>query len=378
MTARVYRSTDRGAPRIAGTTGDLTSWLDAILLNGYGSQTVTLTRSGSTVTVTDTGHGLGKCARRLISGADQAEYNGEFEVTVTGANTYTYQITGTPATPATGTITAITPASGWTIPYTATNVRVCRPPAGNRFYVRVADTGTGSAAYARVRGFVNMVDAVEANGTEPFPTDVQFSGGLYIHKSNAVSTTARAWMAVVTDKTITLHVAHSGTAQYATYFFGDITTYHAGYSYNTLLIATPSSSNTITLNDYEVVNTGAATAIPGHYLARNYTNSGTSSAPTKVGGHAISSSGIVGNFGYSYPSVPDANLLVYNLELATVSSTAMVLIGSIPGVIAPHHNSPLTVGDTFEGVGEFAGKTYEVRDLATSGSQAFFEISDTF
>lgn len=75
--------------------------------NWFGdSHTVTITRSGSTATVTDTGHGwaTGQCIE--VAGADQGPYNGVHVITVTDANTYEYTVTGSPATPATGTITA--------------------------------------------------------------------------------------------------------------------------------------------------------------------------------------------------------------------------------------------------------------------------------
>jgi hypothetical protein len=41
-----------------------------------------------------------------MRGADQSDYNGDFVVTVTGADTFTYTVSGSPATPATGTIIA--------------------------------------------------------------------------------------------------------------------------------------------------------------------------------------------------------------------------------------------------------------------------------
>ena len=41
-----------------------------------------------------------------ISGANETEYNGTFEITVTGTNTFKYSISGSPASPATGTIVA--------------------------------------------------------------------------------------------------------------------------------------------------------------------------------------------------------------------------------------------------------------------------------
>lgn len=66
-----------------------------------------ITRSGSTATVTlpsavnwQTGSIV------TIAGATQAEYNGSHVVTVSSATQFTFPVTGTPATPATGAITA--------------------------------------------------------------------------------------------------------------------------------------------------------------------------------------------------------------------------------------------------------------------------------
>lgn len=65
-----------------------------------------ITRSGSTATVTTTAnHGLSSGFWVRIAGATQTEYNGDHQITVTGVKTFTYSVTGTPATPATGTIT---------------------------------------------------------------------------------------------------------------------------------------------------------------------------------------------------------------------------------------------------------------------------------
>lgn len=68
-------------------------------------ESISITRSGSTATVSHTAHGLNSNEYVWVQGADQAEYNGVNQVTVTDANTYTYTVSGTPATPATGTIT---------------------------------------------------------------------------------------------------------------------------------------------------------------------------------------------------------------------------------------------------------------------------------
>ena len=65
-----------------------------------------VTRSGSTVTVTTTpDHGYTTGDVVGLEGASQADYNGDWEITVTGAKTFTFDIgAATPATPATGTI----------------------------------------------------------------------------------------------------------------------------------------------------------------------------------------------------------------------------------------------------------------------------------
>lgn len=76
------------------------------LLYASTGTTVTITRSGSTATVTHTGHGKSTNDKVVISGAAQGEYNGIKTITVSDANTYTYTVSGTPATPATGTITS--------------------------------------------------------------------------------------------------------------------------------------------------------------------------------------------------------------------------------------------------------------------------------
>ena len=65
---------------------------------------VTITRASTTATVAHTAHGLATGNKVVIRGAAQQEYNGVYTITVTGANAYTYTVSGTPATPATGTI----------------------------------------------------------------------------------------------------------------------------------------------------------------------------------------------------------------------------------------------------------------------------------
>jgi len=66
-------------------------------------ESVTITRSGSVATVSHTAHGMATNHYVRILGCNQQEYNGVKQITVIDANSYTFAVTGTPATPATGT-----------------------------------------------------------------------------------------------------------------------------------------------------------------------------------------------------------------------------------------------------------------------------------
>ena len=68
---------------------------------------INITGSGTTATVTHTSHGLATGDYVIIRGANEDQYNGVYQITVTGANTYTYTTSETiTASPATGAITA--------------------------------------------------------------------------------------------------------------------------------------------------------------------------------------------------------------------------------------------------------------------------------
>jgi len=69
---------------------------------------LSITRAGQTATVTTTGnHNLSSLVPVTIAGADQTEYNvTDVEIVVTGLDTFTYTVVGSPTSPATGTIAA--------------------------------------------------------------------------------------------------------------------------------------------------------------------------------------------------------------------------------------------------------------------------------
>lgn len=103
---RGVAQTRKGAKRLADAiaAGETELVLDFTLGTDIG--VASITRSGSTATViTSTAHGFAAGKIINLRGADQAAYNGDFAVgTVPNSTTLTITISGTPATPATGTI----------------------------------------------------------------------------------------------------------------------------------------------------------------------------------------------------------------------------------------------------------------------------------
>ena len=69
-------------------------------------ESCTITRSGATASVAHTAHGMTTGMSVIIRGAAQDEYNGIYVISNVTADAYDYTVSGSPATPATGTITA--------------------------------------------------------------------------------------------------------------------------------------------------------------------------------------------------------------------------------------------------------------------------------
>ena len=127
-TVKLYRHTDTNAPQLAGVVGRMITLLDAVLVNGYNTVNVaSITRDSSIATVTTaSAHGFDTGDIVLIAGANQTPYNAEFKVTVTSATTFTFAVTGEPASPATGTITCKRAPAGFSKAFAGANKAVYR------------------------------------------------------------------------------------------------------------------------------------------------------------------------------------------------------------------------------------------------------------
>jgi len=122
---KFFLHTNNNAPQLQNAYGSMINVLDACLVNGIQIGVISsLTASGKTITATfSSAHNLMQYQVIKISGATQAEFNGEHRVlTVPNAQTVTFELEVNPSTTtATGTINASLPPLGWEKPFFSSN-----------------------------------------------------------------------------------------------------------------------------------------------------------------------------------------------------------------------------------------------------------------
>ncbi len=117
-----------------------------------------LVRNGATVTaVTSSAHGLASNIEALIAGAVETDYNGTFVITVLSATTFTYEITGTPTSPATGTITASCDCATVNVESNDTGLDQ-NLESGALLSLTTPISGVDAVAYAQITGVVGGQD----------------------------------------------------------------------------------------------------------------------------------------------------------------------------------------------------------------------------
>lgn len=375
MQTHTFYSTDTGAGSLTGQVGSGIAVLDQVLVNGYNEHTsgVSITRSGTTATVSKTSHGYRDGQIVNIRDAVESDYNGNFRITYVDANTFTYTVANSPSTPATGTIKTKVAPLGWTKPYSGTNVAVYRAPAGtNQMYWRVDDT---NGQELRIRGYETMSDA--NTGTGPFPTVAQIANSCYLYKSSVSTSTARDWFVFSDGRIVYFLSLYSGSSSTGCcgFIFGEPRSNKSGDAYHAVTMGSTGTSSSALQSP-----TGFApnTAQSGHYVCRPQTQVGSSAAVYKtldLGlAYTSSSASSFGSYGLAYPHGPDGGMYLSSIRLMESTSVYRALM---PGIWNPCHSRPLAHLDEYTGQGAFSGKKFKAINVDGSG-QMMFEISDTW
>ncbi|CAK0238795.1 Uncharacterised protein [Burkholderia pseudomallei] len=335
MAVTLYKSTDGSAPSLTGTVGSLVALLDAILVNGYGSQSA----AGWTIAYTATNkrdykQGTGSNGYYLDVDDSGPGGGGAREARMRGYETMSALATGTQAFPTTG-------QSSFGV--------VCRKS-------NTADS-TARAWYcvADATCFHLFIDTGDA--TNPWYSMGVSFGDIFSYKSGDTNNTV---------------------------LIGRIAENSSSYNNESLPMIANATANIL-----------SATTYGGQYIDRHWTGVGGSVAVGKIASLLAVGSGsnyTVNAFNYScigdafatmaYPNGPD-----YALELSPLWIVhGGGLRGYLKGLWAPCHRQPLGHGDTFSGSGNMAGKSFMALNVAFGfsgnfnhyGGQIIVETSNTW
>jgi hypothetical protein len=202
------------------------------------SGTPTIARTGNVATVTLTSHGLSTGQRVNISGVtvvgqDASYYNGNFQITVLTANTFSYVMYGTPSGAATGTV--VVKKDGW-----AKSFCVDKFQAPNFF------------GYKFDRVLTSCEEGYDRSGTAPTATVSMLE--TYSPAFNVTGITSTTFTA-----TVTTDIAHGlSTGNYVTISGATVATYNI-----TAMVASTPTGTTFTYTLGASLTSTAVASYPG-------------------------------------------------------------------------------------------------------------------
>lgn len=202
-----------GAPSLTRANGSVNAMLNACLVNGFNTQSVSsATASGGVVTFNfASAPGFDALDTVTIAGASNATVNGQFRVQSAASNQVLVAIPGVPDGAVAGTITMKFSPLGWTRPYSGTGIG-CYKQGGNesyKRYLRVYDNDMVTSELVRFRGYEAMTAV--STGTGAFPTTAQVAGNgidFYGIRNTISDTQPRQWLLVGTPRTFYLFWVH--------------------------------------------------------------------------------------------------------------------------------------------------------------------------
>ena len=413
-TVKYFTSGMAGAPQVSNNWGDLITLLDACLVNGFNLKAIdSLTFANGIATATiSSGHSYNPGQVVEIAGATQPEYNGQFRVLTTTATTFTYAVTGTPASPATTTtnITAKVAPLGWEKPFAGTHKAAYRSknlqspqnllridnslktPGYNTSWAKWANVGivedmtdidtiVGAQAPYNPNNPMANWKQVEANQWGWFKWYHARQSGYDIAGDGGGGN--RNWVLIGDDRLFYLFITHQAGYNWygrTSYCFGDIVSFKPGDQYATVLAADDiylSNGNSI---DYPGQRGGYGLVMSldftGKVLLRSY---------TQLGGHVRfgltslnlnNNQQVCGRGSMPFPNGPDYSLWLLPTYVREESGH---MRGMMPGMYWIPHDRPysdLTIVDNV--VGQAGKKFLLVRQSYSSdteGAQVAFDIT---
>jgi hypothetical protein len=267
-------------------------------------------------------------------------------------------------------------AAGWTKEYSGANYAAYRQGSGLMHYLQVNDT---AAQMARVVGYSAMTGILD--GTGPFPTEAQVSGGLYVRKSVTASATARPWILFATEQVFYLFVFGNATV-FGNFDggdshlgFGQLNSFLTGDTAHAFLQAATDTSTTSTTATATRQVLAALGVTGGHYLEAIYTQAGGSATFIKRPQSNLFSQTFSGLGGLAYPDPVSGSLLIEPM-VAQEAANSFVR-GTLPGLFdIAHVATSFAQFDTFSGKGSLVGTDFMIVRTGTTWAVAIQTTGD--
>lgn len=321
-----YTSAMVGAPALSGQAGKLIEVLDACLLTGFGSKTLSslVVASGVATATVSTGHEFLDYAVVLVAGSAPSGLNGKKRIAVVNSTTFTFDATGISDQTATGTITAkMAPPGAWSKAFSGTNKAAYQSNsiASTGLLLRVDDTTT---TYGGLIAYETMTDVDTGSGPSV--------GTWYLAKSDAASSSPRPWRLYADDVCCYVFVANNNTYPdwyQGMLFFGDPVPVMSMDAYHGMLIADYNGAG----NTY-LMGLGSNNRYGS--IARSHTQIGGAIVTARLSHSSVG--GIIGN--QSSPVAAPAYQLQHEFLCAPVevwTHGESVFRAWMPGLYSPLH-----------------------------------------
>ena len=365
MPFRVFQSTDYNAPQqtLAGSDDDhFLAILDAVLVDGYSDQTVTIAHVSGVATITCTSdHGLfdgfilNNRVQYTISGAAEAAYNGTHECDIVSGTTLTFSVDAATASPATGTITGGQGSANWTREFAnATGKRAFRMPtatSNGKFFRFDAITNYK----LHVLGYDTMSDI--DTGTNEFGKNSSSIPCMYF--SNVTSGVKnRDWVIYVSDNSIIINVHNAGTTDLTDYhvatgFIGDLESYNASDTDNTVIILDNNTSSAPAGKLFAKAASMTSEDLSSR-IAKGWDGVVLNSPLALVSNTNLKSNNAATTLGIRYGNTYDPRLLFVDISVCD----DQVLRGTLKDLVSCVNQHKFVDGAVFNGTGADAGNRY--------------------
>lgn len=339
---KFFESTDAGAPTLNNAVGSMIAVLDACLITGYNTKSITsITVASGVATVVCTAHAYantyGKDIRIAGATGSFTALNKDTQIANVTTNGFTFLCPGVAEGAATGTLTAKYAPLDWTKRYSGTNKAMYKRSnvASTAAMLRIDDTGVAISSRALMVKTASDIDTY----TDPSPTSVQIAGGLgqhWIKAYGASNAAAVDWFVVADDLLFYLFVKSNTGSNYLAHIFGDKPSFKPADVLNCVIGGLTTNNDG---NPLSGANAGAALVILGGK------NGITTSQPIAVRDRN-DSYGVTGGSAV-YPSAVDGGLVINYPVLTAEPSASSDIRGMLPGLATPVANLSNGSSNTF-------------------------------